>query len=498
MNRVTQERRLKWLLATAAAATGVSGAFAVFVRWALERVYVSIPICPPTRRQLEEEDLDGNPLYRAVPALRGRFAYRQLGDFPTPVHRFTARCEGQEIAFWVKREDLSSPLYGGNKVRTLQYLLASCEALVEQSHADAKKAFYAIGTGGSNQVVATKVHAAAVGLPKDCVTGFVFKDAREMDNTLNFLSSLSLPGSQELYNKGGLKLLSALLGSASPGTHRPRVLPPGGNNAVGVLGQLTGAMELAQQIENGEVPDPDAIVVALGSMCTVTGLVLGVALARELGIPAFRRPGFRIHAQLVHPALMMGLRLFRFHTSLSFPLSIGRGVKEIAAAFTACGGPDIFDAAVRVMEEEVVISYDRAIVGKYGAHSRASRDAKTFYDALVQPPPGEKGLWLCGHFTAKSFALLLRLLKEEQTSGHSKKHFLFWQTKSLVQPLGPKDEWEAFQEQCTSSSALEQWAVVGGGTGHPDSFGSAESDQCLLEGPEQYRSLMAPSLYSVS
>jgi len=135
----------------------------------------------------------------------------------------------------------------------------------------------------------------------------------------------------------------------------PRVLPPGGNNAVGVLGQLTGAMELAQQIENGEVPDPDAIAVAVGSMCTVTGLVLGVALARELSIPAFRKPGFRIHAQPVNPVVTMGLRLFRFHTSFTLPFSVGRGVKEIAAARTACGGPDIFDAAVRVIEEELVI-----------------------------------------------------------------------------------------------------------------------------------------------
>lgn len=40
------------------------------------------------------------------------------------------------------------------------------------------------------------------------------------------------------------------------------------------------------QVERGEVPDPDGIVLALGSACTTAGLALGVAIARAAGMKA--------------------------------------------------------------------------------------------------------------------------------------------------------------------------------------------------------------------
>jgi len=317
-----------------------------------------------------------------------------------------------------------------------------------------------------------------------------------MGNTLNYLSSLSLPGKQNVYSKGGGKMLSALMGWAG-GEEIPGLFMPGGNNPAGVMGQLGGALELAEQIARGELPDPDCIVVALGSMCTTTGLVLGVAVARAMGIPAFRKPGFRIHAQPVHPVFIYTQRFFGFVKSGRFPMVIGRGVKEVAAAIAANGGPDILEAALRVVDEELVISTDVAITGEYGVHSDVSRAAKVMYDECVRPPPGALGLWLCGHFTAKSFALLLKLFKRD---GGRKKVMLFWQTKSAVQPLGPEDEWKAFQEQCASSTELKKWAVLGGITGHISSIGSMSDHEKVGKGsqaqePDQYRSLMTPVLH---
>ena len=62
----------------------------------------------------------------------------------TPVHSGTCTAAGAEVtgksstqvAFYVKREDLASKDYGGNKVRTLQHQLAVCEARMEH---DGKK-----------------------------------------------------------------------------------------------------------------------------------------------------------------------------------------------------------------------------------------------------------------------------------------------------------------------------------------------------------------------
>merc|ERR1712232_1502820 len=119
------------------------------------------------------------------------------------------------------------------------------------------------------------------------------------------------------------------------------------------------------------------------------------------------------------------------------------------------------------------------IVGKYGAHSDASREAKVIYDAgaRVEHPKGVPHLWLCGHFSGKSFALLLKLLRKDQ---QRPKDFLFWQTKSAVQPLGPKDEWSRLAEDCRKNRKLREWAVVGGrcGTGHPSAMveGTSKGD----------------------
>ncbi|HSQ50606.1 MAG TPA: hypothetical protein VLL94_04985, partial [Nitrospiraceae bacterium] len=46
------------------------------------------------------------------------------------------------------------------------------------------------------------------------------------------------------------------------------------------LGVVAGALELAAQVEAGELPAPDDLVLALGTGGTAVGLTLGLALAR--------------------------------------------------------------------------------------------------------------------------------------------------------------------------------------------------------------------------
>lgn len=118
------------------------------------------------------------------------------------------------------------------------------------------------------------------------------------------------------------------------------------------------------------------------------------------------------------------------------------------------------------------------------------------YDESVETQLGVSDLWLCGHFTAKSFAFLLHLLSEKRT-GIEQKRLLFWQTKSAVQPLGPHDEWSAFEIQRRSSTALAKWAVVGGvgGTGHPKQMGNTDIEHEVAN-PEEYRSLMTPLAFA--
>src|SRR2546429_5645306 len=63
---------------------------------------------------------------RLTRKIRAALAPCSLGQWPTPLEPVPpalARALGLE-ALWVKREDRSSPRYGGNKVRGLEFLLA--------------------------------------------------------------------------------------------------------------------------------------------------------------------------------------------------------------------------------------------------------------------------------------------------------------------------------------------------------------------------------------
>src|SRR5256885_4770791 len=95
---------------------------------------------------------------RLTRKIRAALAPCSLGQWPTPLEPVPpalARALGLE-ALWVKREDRSSPRYGGNKVRGLEFLLAG---------APPGSVFVTVGGTGSTHCLATAVHAAALSCP---------------------------------------------------------------------------------------------------------------------------------------------------------------------------------------------------------------------------------------------------------------------------------------------------------------------------------------------
>ncbi|HVR18928.1 MAG TPA: pyridoxal-phosphate dependent enzyme, partial [Polyangiaceae bacterium] len=97
------------------------------------------------------------------PRLGERLRTAAIGAWPTPVEPLDelARELGHPAAeLFVKRDDRSSPVYGGNKVRTLDVLFG--EAL-----ARGLPRIVATGAYGSNHALATVLHAPRVGLVPD-------------------------------------------------------------------------------------------------------------------------------------------------------------------------------------------------------------------------------------------------------------------------------------------------------------------------------------------
>jgi len=354
-----------------------------------------------------------------------------------------------------------------------------CESRRERGESSFEQ-LVSIGTGGSNQVVATVVHAQKLGWNTEKGNNrnngprinpcWLDSDAPDFDNTLNMLSVLSFSNIGWMYNWGDLssagiwKILTAVRGAWKQNTFVPMML--GGNCPSGVLGQVGGMLELAEQIDAGDSPDPSRIYLPVGSSCTISGLIVGAVLARHLGIKAFSNDDFQIVGCNVHPGIAWLDHTFDFHTNPVFgviPLTISHSVKSACVALRDLGGPDIEADALEFVKTSVSIRTDQEVVGTYGAHTAMTRSVAKLYDAQgsVVDNAGETKhpLWVCGHFVGKALAPLLQDLKEQAADSSSNKiSYMLWMTKSAVQPKGNEDEWTRFLKE---NDTIKQWANEG-------------------------------------
>lgn len=190
-----------------------------------------------------------------------------LGTYPTPVERGPG-------GIWVKRDDLTSDLYGGNKVRKLELLLAAAREA-------GKTRLLTVGAVGSHQVVACAVYGAREGFRVDAV---LVPQPASPHAELNLRVALA----------HGLHATACPAWSLAPPYVASRwgsdayFVPLGGSNALGSLGFIDAAAELAAQVRAGQLPEPEVAVVALGSGGTAAGLAVGFEQAglrtRVLGV----------------------------------------------------------------------------------------------------------------------------------------------------------------------------------------------------------------------
>jgi len=188
----------------------------------------------------------------------------RLGRFPTPVEHVGALDRpGSEL--WVKRDDLTHGGYGGNKVRKLEYVLAAARA----------KGFervVTVGAAGSHHVLATTYFANQIGLRVEAV---LVPQPRTTHVVEVLRAGVGL----------GLRCFPVTSWGAVPFVLAQRVaagaayIPVGGSSVLGSMGYVGAGLELAAQVRQGDLPEPDVCVVALGSGGTAAGLAAGFAAA---------------------------------------------------------------------------------------------------------------------------------------------------------------------------------------------------------------------------
>jgi 1-aminocyclopropane-1-carboxylate deaminase/D-cysteine desulfhydrase-like pyridoxal-dependent ACC family enzyme len=186
-----------------------------------------------------------------------------VGAYPTPVERLAALSRpGCDL--WVKRDDLTHATYGGNKVRKLERILAEA-----QKHG--VRRIVTIGAAGSHHVLATTIFAQEAGIGVEAVLVPQPKTDHVVSNLRAFLGRGLKPLPAGSFAAVPLAVVRRLIGKDV------LYVPVGGSNVLGAMAYVDAARELAAQVRAGEIPEPDLVVVTLGSGGTAAGLAAGFA-----------------------------------------------------------------------------------------------------------------------------------------------------------------------------------------------------------------------------
>ena len=205
------------------------------------------------------------PILKHFPTLTKRLNPLDLCQLPTPIDALTQLADNA----WVKRDDLSNPIYGGNKTRKFEFIAADILR---------KKATHVVTLGGSgtNHGVATAMVCNQLGL--DCtVITFNQPDSAFVQKNQILMKQFGA----NIINVGSL-ILAALRFYLNPRrlSRNYYFLAAGGGTALGTLAYVNAALELHQQVQAGDCPEPDTIYVPAGSVATLAGLTLGCAIAK--------------------------------------------------------------------------------------------------------------------------------------------------------------------------------------------------------------------------
>lgn len=204
------------------------------------------------------------------PGLQQSLPFISLTSLPSPLD--TADDLAGRIGLeklWIKRDDLSAEIYGGNKIRKLEYVIA--DAL--QADSDALITFGAIG---SNHALATSIFAQRQGLT--CYA--VLMDQVLTPNlgpTLRYHARIATKLSYAKTFNEAVKAGEMAVANHPTGADRVYYVPWGGSSWLGTVGFVDAALELADQLDADSIPE--TIYLACGTWGTAAGLAMGLRLA---------------------------------------------------------------------------------------------------------------------------------------------------------------------------------------------------------------------------
>jgi D-cysteine desulfhydrase len=206
-------------------------------------------------------------LYRRFPALKASLPRLPLGTGPSPVRELT-HLPTASGSVWLKDDGAyGDGGWGGNKVRKLEWLLAD---ILRRD----RRTVITVGGLGTNWGLATARYCREHGVN----TALALVDQPMDDHVRDQLQRLRDSGARLYFTHTKARTVATVPWLLAR-HRRACFIPPGGSNAIGALGYVETAFELAEQIREGALPKPGSVVVPVGSGGTAAGLSLGLGLA---------------------------------------------------------------------------------------------------------------------------------------------------------------------------------------------------------------------------
>lgn len=311
-------------------------------------------------------------LHRRFPALAGTLQHLDLSERPTPVRELIG------LGIWVKEDGaFGSGGWGGNKVRKLEWLIPDAQRR-------GRRSILTFGGLGTNWGLATALYAREQGLK----TALALVDQPLDAHVEVQLGRLEASGARIYRTHTKVRtaaMLPWLIIRNVRGGRPPYLLPAGGSSAVGALGYVEAALEIAAQVEDGALPEPEHAVVPVGTGGTAAGLALGFQLA---GLRT------RVIGVVVNDQLSLNGRV------------LARLARRTAALLERRGARF---GSLHLDADMLELTRDQIGAG-YGHSTEAAARAATL--------AGEERLSLDPVYTAKAMAGLLALRAKGRLGGH--------------------------------------------------------------------------------
>lgn len=336
-------------------------------------------------------------LFEHYPNLKEKVPYISLlTNLPTPVERLKElekKFDLTDGAIYIKRDDKNHHIYGGNKLRKFEFIFG--DAIREK-----KKGIVTMGGIGTNHGAASAIVCSMLEPSLKCEL-FLFPQPLTWHVQRSLL----------LYDYFGAKLH---LGEKDKSTFMEFInwqkrnpnyylMFPGGSpimgtgSSLGTVGFINAIFELKTQIDEGIVPEPDAIFIPGASTGSAAGLIVGCKLL-----------GLKTKVHIVATYGDIGAN----------PLTAKKNANLAINFLQEC---DKSIPNVKVTKEDFV--FIKGYLGSdYGVKTVQGQNA---VDELYEKEGKKKGFILETTYTGKTMAAMFDWLKEENNKS---KNVLFWNT----------------------------------------------------------------------